>query len=58
MRPTIVLLHAFPLDSRMWEGHREALVDAGYAVVAPDLPGEPEATFAAWARPRAPACGG
>jgi len=49
MRPTILLLHAFPLDSRMWDGHREALEAAGYAVVAPDLPGEPEATFAAWA---------
>jgi len=50
MRPTVVLLHAFPLDSRMWAGHREALEAAGYAVVAPDLPGEPEATFAAWAQ--------
>jgi len=50
MRPTILLLHAFPLDSRMWEGHREALEAAGYTVVAPDLPGEPEATFAEWAR--------
>lgn len=50
MRPTILLLHAFPLDSRMWAGHREALEAGGYAVVAPDLPGEPEATFSAWAR--------
>lgn len=46
---TILLLHAFPLDSRLWEGHREALEAAGYAVVAPDLPGEPEAHFGAWA---------
>ena len=50
MRPTILLLHAFPLDSRMWAGHREALEDAGYAVAAPDLPGQPEATFGERAR--------
>jgi 3-oxoadipate enol-lactonase len=49
MRPTILLLHAFPLDSRMWDGVRDALEAAGYAVVAPDLPGEPEVAFAAWA---------
>jgi 3-oxoadipate enol-lactonase len=46
---TILLLHAFPLDSRLWEGHREALEASGYPVVAPDLPGEPEAHFGAWA---------
>ena len=50
MRPTVVLLHAFPLDSRMWAGHREALEAAGYSVAAPDLPGEPEGAFSAWAR--------
>jgi pimeloyl-ACP methyl ester carboxylesterase len=32
---TILLLHAFPLDSRMWEPQREALT--GREVVAPDL---------------------
>jgi len=31
----VVLLHAFPLDSRMWEPQRAAL--AGHAVHAPDL---------------------
>jgi pimeloyl-ACP methyl ester carboxylesterase len=31
----IVLLHAFPLDSRMWESQRDAL--AGHTVHAPDL---------------------
>jgi len=31
----VVLLHAFPLDSRMWEAQRSALV--GHAVHAPDL---------------------
>ena len=31
----VVLLHAFPLDSRMWEPQRAALV--GHAVYAPDL---------------------
>ena len=31
----VVLLHAFPLDSRMWEPQREVL--AGHDVVAPDL---------------------
>ena len=33
----VVLLHAFPLDSRMWAAQRQAL--AGYDVVAPDLYG-------------------
>lgn len=46
----VLLLHAFPLDSRMWERTREALEAAGYEVSAPDLPGrEDEATLAAWA---------
>lgn len=31
----VVLLHAFPLDERMWEPQREAL--AGFEVVAPNL---------------------
>ena len=31
----VVLLHAFPLDARMWEPQREVL--AGHDVVAPDL---------------------
>ena len=32
----VVLLHAFPLDARMWDGLRPALGDA---VITPDLPG-------------------
>jgi 3-oxoadipate enol-lactonase len=50
MSVTALLLHAFPLDGRMWEAQRAALEEAGYAVVAPDLPGpEPEIGFPAWA---------
>ncbi|HZR84447.1 MAG TPA: alpha/beta fold hydrolase [Candidatus Binatia bacterium] len=36
--PAIVLLHAFPLNGRMWEPQLEALRDR-YRIVAPDLPG-------------------
>jgi 3-oxoadipate enol-lactonase len=47
----VLLLHAFPLDSRMWEAQRRTLADAGYDVVAPDLPGpDAEIGFDAWAR--------
>ncbi|MGH3018610.1 MAG: alpha/beta fold hydrolase [Gaiellaceae bacterium] len=50
-RPTVLLLHAFPLDARMWEGQRAALEAAGHPVVAPDLPGPaPELGFDVWAR--------
>jgi pimeloyl-ACP methyl ester carboxylesterase len=50
-RPTVLLLHAFPLDSRMWDGIRPVIEDVGYEVVAPDLPGpDLELGFAAWAR--------
>jgi 3-oxoadipate enol-lactonase len=50
-RPTVLLLHAFPLDERMWEGQRAALEADGYGLVAPDLPGpEPELGFDVWAR--------
>jgi 3-oxoadipate enol-lactonase len=49
--PTALLLHAFPLDSRMWKEQRAELERAGYPVKAPDLPGEPlEIGFDAWAR--------
>lgn len=37
--PAVVLLHAFPLDHRMWDGQFPELVDAGWRVLAPDLPG-------------------
>lgn len=46
----VLLLHAFPLDSRMWDRTRAGLEAAGYDVAAPDLPGpEPEVAIAAWA---------
>jgi pimeloyl-ACP methyl ester carboxylesterase len=49
-RPRVVLLHAFPLDCRMWAGVRGPLEESGHGVSAPDLPGpEGESTFAAWA---------
>ncbi|HEV7647896.1 MAG TPA: alpha/beta hydrolase [Actinophytocola sp.] len=49
----VVLLHAFPLDSRMWDGLRPALGDR---LVTPDLPGfggapaagGPDLRLAAW----------
>lgn len=47
--PAIVLLHAFPLSSRMWEPQLEAL-SGRFRVVAPDLAGfglswAPDSTF-------------
>ena len=49
-RPAVLLLHAFPLDSRMWDPHQAALEEAGYHAIAPDLPGGDSAnTLAAWA---------
>lgn len=35
----VLLLHAFPLDHRMWADQSAALADAGHTVIAPDLPG-------------------
>lgn len=35
----VVLLHGFPLDSRMWEAQMPALAAAGRRVIAPDLRG-------------------
>jgi pimeloyl-ACP methyl ester carboxylesterase len=47
---TVLLLHAFPLDARMWDGARPALEGAGFDVVAPNLPGpDLELGFDAWA---------
>jgi pimeloyl-ACP methyl ester carboxylesterase len=37
--PVLVLLHAFPCDSRMWESQAEAAAAAGWRVLVPDLPG-------------------
>jgi pimeloyl-ACP methyl ester carboxylesterase len=37
--PVVVLLHAFPCNRSMWDGQVQGLVDAGWRVMAPDLPG-------------------
>jgi pimeloyl-ACP methyl ester carboxylesterase len=48
--PPILLLHAFPLDARMWESQAAALEQAGYETLAPNLPGrEPEDDLGRWA---------
>jgi 3-oxoadipate enol-lactonase len=48
-RPVVLLLHAFPLDGRMWVSQRRALEAAGHDVVAPDLPGaEADIGFGSW----------
>ncbi|GHG10959.1 beta-ketoadipate enol-lactone hydrolase [Deinococcus piscis] len=36
---TAVLLHAFPLDARMWDAQKTALEAAGLRVIVPHLPG-------------------
>ena len=47
----VLLLHAFPLDSRMWEAQRRALEGAGHDVVAPELPGpDADIGFDVWAQ--------
>jgi pimeloyl-ACP methyl ester carboxylesterase len=35
----VVLLHAFPMDHCLWSAQRQALAQAGYRVITPDLPG-------------------
>lgn len=35
----VVLLHGFPLNRQMWQPQLEALSQAGYRVICPDLPG-------------------
>ena len=37
--PVLVLLHAFPLDHRMWLPVAEQLADRGMRLIVPDLPG-------------------
>ena len=37
--PVAVLLHAFPCDGRMWQPQATVLVEAGWRVLVPDLPG-------------------
>ncbi len=46
-RPVVLLLHAFPLDSRMWDDVRAPLEAAGWEVRAPEL-GDGD-SMAAWA---------
>ncbi|HEX8286809.1 MAG TPA: alpha/beta hydrolase [Pyrinomonadaceae bacterium] len=35
----LVLLHAFPLSRKMWNGNIEAITDSGFRLILPDLPG-------------------
>jgi pimeloyl-ACP methyl ester carboxylesterase len=47
----VLLLHAFPLDARMWDAQVSALEQVGYESLAPNLPGrEPDSDLANWAR--------
>ena len=46
----LLLLHAFPLDARMWEGQIPALEAAGHEIIAPTLPGtQPDSSLSSWA---------
>jgi 3-oxoadipate enol-lactonase len=48
--PVLLLLHAFPLDARMWASQLPVLEQAGYEVIAPSLPGrEPDPELGVWA---------
>jgi pimeloyl-ACP methyl ester carboxylesterase len=48
--PPILLLHAFPLDARMWEGQVFALEQAEFETISPNLPGrEPDDDLGSWA---------
>ena len=45
MAPTVVLLHAFPLDRHVWDGVLDALAQEGWDVVVPDLRGFGESAY-------------
>lgn len=45
MAPTVVLLHAFPLDRRVWDGVVDAIAEADWDVVVPDLRGFGESAY-------------
>ncbi|HET7901791.1 MAG TPA: alpha/beta hydrolase, partial [Candidatus Nanopelagicales bacterium] len=45
MAPTVVLLHAFPFDRHVWDGVVDALADAEWDVVVPDLRGFGESAY-------------
>jgi pimeloyl-ACP methyl ester carboxylesterase len=50
MSPPLVLLHAFPLDARMWDEQVSALEQAGFETLAPNLPGrDPANDLGRWA---------
>jgi pimeloyl-ACP methyl ester carboxylesterase len=50
MSPPLLLLHAFPVDARMWDYHVDALEQAGFETLAPNLPGlEPANNLGQWA---------
>jgi 3-oxoadipate enol-lactonase len=43
----VVLIHGFPLAREMWQLQMNALADAGYRVICPDLPGFGESSLPA-----------
>ncbi len=45
MAPTVVLLHAFPVDKRLWDDVVDAVAESGWDVVVPDLRGFGESAF-------------
>ena len=46
----LLLLHAFPLDARMWQKQIPSFEQAGHEVIAPNLPGSvPDPSLSSWA---------
>lgn len=45
MAPTVVLLHAFPFDKRLWDAVSGDVAEAGWDVVVPDLRGFGDSAF-------------
>jgi pimeloyl-ACP methyl ester carboxylesterase len=45
MAPTVVLLHAFPVDKRLWDDVVDRVAESGWDVVVPDLRGFGESAF-------------
>ena len=37
--PAILMLHGFPDTAQLWDAQRQQLLDEGYRVITPDLPG-------------------
>jgi pimeloyl-ACP methyl ester carboxylesterase len=46
LRPSVILVHSFPLCRQMWQSQIEALSGQGIRVVAPDLRGFGESVYA------------